>query len=71
MRNFQRAFGADETFLTSTFRPIEWLNMPALSGSINLPNGPLVGRLTFVEDFTGEHSCPVLNLASIGISGTF
>jgi hypothetical protein len=37
MRNFQHAFGVDETLLTSTFRPIEWQNLPALSGSINLP----------------------------------
>jgi hypothetical protein len=37
MRNFQHGFGVDETLLTSTFRPIEWQNLPALSGSINLP----------------------------------
>jgi hypothetical protein len=35
------------------------------------PDGPLVGRLTFVEDFTREHSFPVLHVVSIGISGTF
>ena len=35
------------------------------------PDGPLVGRLTFVEDFTREHSFPVLHIASIEIAGTF
>jgi hypothetical protein len=35
------------------------------------PDGPLVGRLTFVEDFTREHSFPVLHIASIEISSTF
>ena len=40
------------------------------SSEIN-PDGPLVGRLTFIEDFTREHSFPVLHMASIEISGTF
>jgi len=36
MRNFQHAFGVDETLLTSTFRPMEWQKLPALRGGINL-----------------------------------
>ena len=35
------------------------------------PDGLLAGRLTFVEDFTREHSFPVLHIALIEISGTF
>ena len=35
------------------------------------PDRPLVGKLTFVEDFTREHSFPVLNIASIEVSGSF
>jgi hypothetical protein len=35
------------------------------------PDGPLVGRLTFVEDFTREHSFTVLHIASIETSGAF
>ena len=35
------------------------------------PDGPWAGRLTFVEDFTLEHSLPGLHIASIEISGCF
>jgi len=35
------------------------------------PDKPLVGRLTFVEDFTREHSLSVLHIAPIEIPGTF
>jgi hypothetical protein len=35
------------------------------------PDGPLVGRLTFVKDFTQEHCFHGLHLASIEISGIF
>jgi hypothetical protein len=34
-------------------------------------NGPLVTRLTFVEDFTREHSSRALHIDSIEISGIF
>jgi len=35
------------------------------------PDGPRANRLTFVEDFAGEHSLPGVHIASIGISGCF
>jgi len=35
------------------------------------PDGPWAGKLTFVEDFTLEHSLPGLHIASIEISGSF
>jgi hypothetical protein len=35
------------------------------------PNGPWASRLTFVEDFTVEHSLPGLQITSIEISGSF
>jgi hypothetical protein len=35
------------------------------------PDGPLVDRMSFVEDFIREHSSPILHMASIGISGIF
>ena len=34
-------------------------------------NGPLASRLTFVNDFTQEHSLLGLQIKSIGISGNF
>ena len=34
------------------------------------PDMPWVGSLTFVEDFTGEHSLPGLPITSIEISGS-
>jgi hypothetical protein len=34
-------------------------------------DGPLVGRLTFIEDFTREHSLSVVKIASIEIAGAF
>jgi len=35
------------------------------------PDRPWVGRLTFFEDFTREHSLPGLQITSIEISGNF
>lgn len=35
------------------------------------PDGPRASRLTFVEDFTQEHSLPGVHILSIGISGSF
>jgi hypothetical protein len=35
------------------------------------PDGPRASRLTFVEDFTLEHSLPGLYITSIEISGSF
>jgi len=35
------------------------------------PDGAWEGRLTFVDDFTREHTHPDLHLASIEISGIF
>ena len=35
------------------------------------PDGPFMGGLTFVEDFTQEHSFRALHIASIETSGTF
>ena len=35
------------------------------------PDGQWAGSLTFVEDFTREHSLPGLQIASIEISGSF
>jgi len=36
-----------------------------------MPGAPRAGRLTFVDDFTREHSPSGLHLASIEISGNF
>jgi hypothetical protein len=36
-----------------------------------MPDGPRASRLTFVEDFTREHSFPGLYITSIEISGSF
>ena len=36
-----------------------------------MPGAPRAGRLTFVDDFTREHTHPDLHLASIEISGIF
>ena len=51
------------------FRPL------GQAGGVNCsemkPDGPSVSRRAFVEDFTREHSFPVLHMASIEISGTF
>jgi len=35
------------------------------------PDGPWAGRLTFVEDFTREHSLPGLRITAIEISSSF
>jgi hypothetical protein len=35
------------------------------------PDGPRASRLTFVEDYTREHSLPGLDITSIEISGCF
>jgi len=35
------------------------------------PDGPRASRLTFVEDFTREHSLPGVHITSIEISGSF
>jgi hypothetical protein len=35
------------------------------------PEAPRVTRLTFIQDFTGEHSTPGLRITSIGVPGTF
>ena len=35
------------------------------------PDGPRASRLTFVEDFTLEHSLPGVHITSIEISGIF
>jgi hypothetical protein len=35
------------------------------------PDKLLVGKLSFVEDFTREHSFPVSHIAPIEMSGTF
>lgn len=42
-----------------------------VSSSEIKPDRPLLGRLTFVEDFTQEHSSSILHIASIEISGIF
>jgi hypothetical protein len=51
------------------FRPLG--HAGGVNSSEIKPDGPLMGRLTFVEDFTREHSFPVLQIALIEISGTF
>lgn len=35
------------------------------------PDRSWPGKQTFIEDFTGEHSLPGLQVSSIGISGSF
>ncbi len=35
------------------------------------PDGPQASRLTFVEDYTREHSLPGLHVTSLEISGSF
>jgi hypothetical protein len=35
------------------------------------PEAPRATRLTFIQDFTGEHSTPGLRNTAIGIPGTF
>jgi hypothetical protein len=36
-----------------------------------LPEAPRAARLTFIQDFTGEHSTSGLRSTAIGIPGTF
>ncbi|MGD0903563.1 MAG: hypothetical protein ABR924_11545 [Terracidiphilus sp.] len=43
----------------------------AASSSQIEQDAPWAGKLTFVEDFTQEHSLPGLHFASIEISGCF
>jgi hypothetical protein len=52
-----------------TFRPVGQAGR-ANSSEIK-PDGPRAGRLTFVEDFTLEHSLPGLHIASIEISDSY
>lgn len=52
-----------------SFSPVEQPDR-ANSSAIK-PNGPWESRLTFVEDFTLEHSRLGLNTTSIEISGSF
>ena len=51
------------------FRPFKQTG--GVNSSQIKPDRPLVGSPTFAEDFTREHSFPVLHTASIGISGTY
>lgn len=53
----------------TSFRPAGQAHRASLSE--NKPDIPWVGKMTFVEDFTGEHSLPGLQLTSIEISGSF
>ncbi len=53
----------------TSFRPVGQAHQARFSE--NKPDMPWVGSLTFVEDFTGEHSLPGLQIASIEISGSF
>ena len=51
------------------FRPFK--HTGGVNSSQIKPERPLLGRPTFAEDFTREHSFPVLHIASIEISGAF
>jgi len=52
-----------------SFSPVE---QPHRANSSEIkPNGSWASGLTFVEDFTMEHSLPGLHAASIEISGSF
>jgi hypothetical protein len=52
-----------------SFSPVE---QPDRTNSSEIkPDGPWASRLTFVEDFTLEHSLPGLHTTSIEISGSF
>ena len=52
-----------------TLNPVE---QPDLANSSEIkPYGPWASRLTFVEDFTLEHSLPGLHTTSIEIPGIF
>jgi hypothetical protein len=52
-----------------SFRPVGQADR-AHSSEIK-PDGRLASRLTFVEDYTREHSLPSLYKTSIEISGSF
>ena len=52
-----------------SFRPVGQAGRANSSGIE--PDGPWAGRLTFVEDFTLEHSLHRLYLTSIEIAGIF
>lgn len=52
-----------------SFRPVRRAHRASFSEI--KPDGPWAGSLTFVEDFTLEHSLPDLQIASIEISGSF
>ena len=52
-----------------SFRPAE--QALKVNSSETKPDGPRAGRLTFVEDFTLEHSLHGMYLASIEIAGIF
>jgi hypothetical protein len=52
-----------------SFRPVEQADR-ANSSEIK-SDEPWAGRLTFVEDFSQEHSLPGPHIALIGISGSF
>jgi len=52
-----------------SFRPVrqaDRVNPPEIK-----PDGLWAGRLTFVEDFTREHSLPGLHFTSLEVSGSF
>jgi len=53
----------------TSFRPVGQAHQA--SSSEKKPDMPWVGSLTFVEDFTGEHSLPGLPSISIEIAGSF
>jgi hypothetical protein len=52
-----------------SFKPVGQADRASLSAI--KPDGPRASRLTFVEDFTREHSLPGVHITSIEISGIF
>jgi hypothetical protein len=52
-----------------SFGPVRHADAP--NSSEVKPDGPWASKVTFVEDFTREHSLPGLQITSIEISGCF
>jgi hypothetical protein len=52
-----------------SFRPVGQADRASFSEI--KPDGPQASRLTFVEDYTREHSLRGLHITSIEISGSF
>jgi len=75
MKSFPKTCDANERLPVSrrksrtSFRPVGQAHRAGLSEI--KPGIPRVGKPTFVEDFTGEHSLPGVQFTSIEISGSF